>query len=189
MYDNLMKGLGERIKKLRNARRLTLLEISKRTRIDMATLSRIENGKMTGTLDSHVQIAEALGVRLPELYAQVIDKVYEEKDDKVRKRVETYSHSSGAVAELLTTGVLQKKMMPVFLKLKNGGRTVTEEYSGITERFIFVTKGALEIQLGKTTKTLKQGESLYFDASLPHSFRNPLKSDTEALSVLTPSSL
>ena len=189
MYDNIMRGLGERIQKLRKARRLTLLEIAKKTRIDMATLSRIENGKMTGTLDSHVQIAEALGVRLPELYEQVIDKVYEAKDEKVRKRIETYSHSSGAVAELLTTGVLQKKMMPIVLKLKIGGHTAAEEYSGITERFIYVTKGALEIHLGKATKTLKQGESLYFDASLPHSFRNPLKSETEALSVLTPSSL
>ena len=184
-----MKGLGERIRKLRRARRLTLLEISKKTGIDMASLSRIENGRMTGTLDSHVRIAESLGVRLPELYEQVIEKVYEEKDAKARKRMETYSHSSGAVAELLTTGVLQKKMMPIVLKLKNGGHTVTEEYSEITERFIYVTKGALEVRLGKVSKTLKQGESLYFDASLPHSFRNPLKSDVEALSVLTPSSL
>ena len=184
-----MKGLGERIKKLRKSRRMTLHEISKKTRIDMATLSRIENGKMTGTLDSHMQIAEALGVRLPDLYEQVIDKVYEKQDEKARKRVETYSHSSGAVAELLTTGVLQKKMMPVVLKLKNGGHTASEEYSGITERFIYVTKGALEIRLENDSKTLKQGDSLYFDASLPHSFRNPLKSEVEALSVLTPSSL
>ena len=184
-----MKGLGERIKKLRKSRRLTLVEISKKTRIDMATLSRIENGKMTGTLDSHMQIAEALGVRLPDLYEQVIDKVYQKKDEQARKRVETFSHSSGVVAELLTTGVLQKKMMPVILKLKPSGRTAPEEYSGITERFLYITKGSLEIQVGKETKTLKQGESLYFDASLPHSFRNPLKSDTEALSVLTPSSL
>ena len=189
MYDNVMRGLGERIKKLRKSRRLTLLELSKKTRIDMATLSRVENGKMTGTLDSHMQIADALGVRLPDLYEQVIDKVYEKKDEQARKRVETYSHSSGAVAELLTTGVLQKKMMPVILKLKSGGHTVTEEYSAITERFIYVTKGALEIRLRKEVCSLKQGESLYFDASLPHSFRNPLKSETEALSILTPASL
>ena len=184
-----MKGLGERINKLRKSRRMTLTEISKKTRIDMATLSRIENGKMTGTLDSHVKIAEALGVRLPDLYDKVLDKASEEKDQKVRKKIETYSHSSGAVAELLTTGVLQKKMMPVMLKLKSGGHTVTEEYSGITERFIYVTKGTFEIRLSGETKMLKQGDSLYFDASLPHSFRNPLKSEIEALSVLTPSSL
>ncbi len=184
-----MKGLGQRIRALRTARKLTLLEVSQKTRIDMATLSRMENGKMTGTLDSHLLLAECFGIRLPELYEQVMEKVYEEKDEKVRKRVETYSHSSGAVAELLTTGVLQKKMMPIVLKLKNGGHTVTEEYSEITERFIYITKGTLEIRIGKETNVLKQGESLYFNASIPHSFKNPFKPDAEALSVLTPSSL
>ena len=34
----------------------------------MATLSRIENGKMTGTLDSHTNIAAALEISLPVLY-------------------------------------------------------------------------------------------------------------------------
>src|SRR5688572_12325483 len=117
-----MKGLGERIKLLRKGRGLTLVEIAKKTGIDQATLSRIENGRMTGTLDSHTRIAGALGLGLPDLYQDVLNKAAEAKDDKVRKKVETFSHSSGAVAELLTSAILQKKMMPVLMRIKPAGQ-------------------------------------------------------------------
>ena len=184
-----MKGLGERIKNLRKERGITLVEIAKKTGIDQATLSRIENGKMTGTLDSHMKIAEALGMRLPDLYEDVMNKVNEAREKATRQKVETFSHSSGAVAELLTSGILQKKMMPILLKIKPKGRTEAEEYSAATERFIYVLKGALEVSAGKEKKVLKEGESLYFNASLSHSFVNPYKEEAQCLSVMTPASL
>ena len=95
-----MKGLGMRIKELRKARRLTLVEVAKKTGIDQATLSRIENGRMTGTLDSHMKIAAVLNLTLPELYQDVLTIANESKEKETRQKVETFSHSSGAVAEL-----------------------------------------------------------------------------------------
>lgn len=184
-----MKGLGERIKNLRKERKLTLVEVAGRTGIDQATLSRIENGKMSGTLQSHMKISEVLGVRLPDLYDEVMSKLGEAKDKAVKEKLETFSFSSGAVAELLTTGILQKKMMPVLLKIKAKGHTETEEYSVSTERFIYVLKGQVEISLGKEKRALKENESLYFNASLPHSFRNLSAKEARCLSVMTPSSL
>ena len=184
-----MKGLGERIRNLRKAKHLTIVEVAKGTGIDQATLSRIENGKMTGTLDSHRRIAEVLGLRLPELYDTVMRQIAETKDKKILKKFETFSHAGGAVAELLTTGVLQKKMMPVLLKIKGKGRTETEEYSSMTERFIYVLKGEVEAIFGKQTSRLKQGESLYFNASAPHHFMNKLRTECWILSVITPTSL
>lgn len=184
-----MKGLGQRIQTLRKARKLTLVEVAKKTGIDQATLSRIENGVMTGTLNSHMKIAEALGVSLPELYEDVLGKLSEAKDKAVQQKLETFSHSSGTVAELLTSGILQKKMMPVLLKLKPKGRTETEEYVAGTERFVYVLKGAFELNVGKDDKKMNAGQSLYFNASLPHHFVNTSKSECWCLSVITPASL
>ena len=64
-----MNGLGDHIRALRKERGLTIVKVAKSSGIDQATLSRIENGKMTGTLDSHRRIALCLGVSLPALYA------------------------------------------------------------------------------------------------------------------------
>ena len=184
-----MKGLGEKIKALRKARKMTLVQVAKSTGIDQATLSRIENGKMTGTLDSHRLIADALGIRLPELYESVISQLNEAKDKIAKQKIETFSHSSGAVSELLTTGILQKKMMPVLLKIKSKGHTEVEEYPAPTERFVYLLKGDVEAMVGKESKRLKEGDSLYFDASLPHHFINRLKGESSILSVITPTSL
>ena len=184
-----MKGLGARIHGLRKAKRMTIVDVAKITGIDQATLSRIENEKMTGTLDSHRRIAEALGLRLPDLYESILREGAEAKEKKAIREVETFSHSSGAVAELLTTGFLQKKMMPVLLKLKPKGVTESEEYPLSTERFIYVIKGLVELRLDKETRPLKQNESSYFNASLPHRLHNRHKGESWVLSVLTPSSL
>ena len=184
-----MKGLGERIRSLRKSRHLTIVAVAKTTGIDQATLSRIENGLMTGTLDSHRRIAEALGVRLTELYDSVMQQIAEAKDKKTIQKLQTFSHSGGAVAELLTTGVLQKKMMPVLLKLKGKGQTETEELAFSSERFVYVLKGSVTVILKSDQKTLNQGESLYFNASLPHHFVNRLKGESRILSVISPVSL
>lgn len=184
-----MKGLGQKIKSLRKEQRLTIVEMAKKTGIDQATLSRMENEKMTGTLDSHMRIAQALGMRLPDLYESVAKDLGAARDKTVQKKLETFSHSSGAIAELLTTSVLQKKMMPVLLKIKPGGHTETEEYSSSSERFIYLLKGSLVILLGDEEKPLKEKESLYFNASQSHSFKNSSKNEARLLSVLTPASL
>ncbi len=184
-----MKGLGKRIHFLRKQRKITLVEMAKKTGIDQATLSRMENEKMVGTLDSHMRIAQMLGLRLPELYEQVTQKIDEKRENAVRQKLETFSHSSGAVAELLTTSILQKRMMPVLLRLKPKGATAAEDYPAPTERFIYVLKGSVEIVMEKEEKILKEGDSLYFNASSPHVFKNTAKTESRLLSIITPTSL
>ena len=184
-----MKGLGSRIQFLRKQRKITLVEMAKKTNIDQATLSRMENEKMVGTLDSHLRIATVLGLRLPQLYEEVVQKLEAVKEKAIRHKVETFSHSSGAVAELLTTGILQKKMMPVLLRLKPKGATEIEEHPALSERFVYLLKGSAQVKIGSEERVLNPGDSLYFDATVPHSFKNTSKTDCELLSVVTPTSL
>lgn len=183
-----MQGLGKRLKELRKSKKLTLVEISKKTGIDQATLSRMENGKMTGTLDSHMQLANVLGVRLPDLYSQVLNKVEEVKEKEFKQKIDTFSHSGGVISEILTTGIFQKKMLPTLIRIKPRGKTATEEYSAESERFVYVLKGVLSVQIGSEKKLLKTGESLYFNARAPHSFQNTTKTESTCLSILTPAS-
>ncbi|OIO39633.1 MAG: hypothetical protein AUJ72_00320 [Candidatus Omnitrophica bacterium CG1_02_46_14] len=182
-----MKGLGQKIKALRKLRKLTLVEIAKTTGIDQATLSRIENDVMTGTLDSHMKVAKALGVHLTDLYEDVLGKINEAKDRAIKQKLEAFSYSSGTVVELLTTNILQKKMMPVLLKIKARGNTENEEYPFGAEKFVYTLKGSVEITVDQDQKILKPGESLYFNAALPHHFTNGTKSECWILSVVTPS--
>src|SRR5882757_9175179 len=63
--------IGSKMLALRKAKRMSLTELSQTSGVQLATLSRIENMKMVGTLESHIQIAKALGVDVTELYKDI----------------------------------------------------------------------------------------------------------------------
>ena len=179
-----LKGLGKRIQFLRKERKITLVGMAKKSGIDPATLSRMENERMVGTVDSHRRICDVLGIRLPELYETITQKLEEARDKEARQKLEKFSQSSGVVTELLTTGVSQKRMMPTLLRLKAKGYSKTETHPAATERFVYLLKGAVSIKVGNQENLLYPGDSLYFRASTPHSFHNNAKTESELLSIL-----
>ena len=62
--------LGKTIRRLRMERNMTLAELSDKTGIQPATLSRMENNKMIGTLDAFNALAQAFRLKLSELFQE-----------------------------------------------------------------------------------------------------------------------
>jgi len=115
--------IGTRIKQLRKERDMSLTGLSEKSGVQMATLSRIEHLKMVGSLESHLNIAKALGIELSELYRDV-EKEQEKVELKKQSAVgEVFMHNEGSSFELLTNNVLVKKMMPTLLKIDPKGQT------------------------------------------------------------------
>ena len=71
LADHAAKSIGARLRSLRRAQKVRLVELAKASGVDTATISRIETGKMSGTLESHIKLATALGYKLTELYAGI----------------------------------------------------------------------------------------------------------------------
>src|ERR1700733_13596313 len=99
--------IGEKLEAIRKAKRISVTELSEKSGVQMATLSRIENKKMVGTLESHIQIAKALGVDVTELYKDIhkqtaIIEVGENKNSDI------FTHSEDSSYEILTKNVLNK---------------------------------------------------------------------------------
>ncbi len=181
--------IGKKVRELRKAQRMTLEDLSRLSGVQTATLSRIENLKMTGTLESHMQIARALGVSIADLYSDV--EISEKRVDVKKKstRTDVFVHSEKSSYEILTSKVLNKKMMPILLKIEPQGRTNKEQNQIGTERFVFVLDGKAEVTIDRETFSITKGNSLYFDASLPHYFVNSGKSTVRIVSVTTPVAL
>ncbi len=181
--------IGKRIQNIRKTKKMKLIELSLATGIQLATLSRIENMKMTGTLESHIKIANALGIDITELYRDI------EKENAVieyqnqQDSADIFSHSDNAISEILTKNILGKKMMPILLRIETGGKTNTEENRPGSEKFIFVIEGTVEITIHDKQYHLTKHNTLYFDASLPHSFINKGKYTAKILTVSTPVTL
>ena len=187
--EQTAKTVGTRLRALRKSQRMTLVELAKAAGVDMATISRIETGRMTGTLECHVRLATALGIKITELYAGI-----EEARAKgavtlqpSARQGEVYVHEAGKSSlTMLTSDILKKKLMPVLITIEPGGSTHKEEARVGTEKFLYMLEGTLEVKVGEAVHELRRGSSLYLDASIPHNLKNTGSHTAKCLSVVPP---
>ena len=181
--------IGTRIKEIRKSKGITLKDLSEKSGVQIATLSRIENEKMVGTVESHMAIAQVLGIDVTELYADVIreDSPIDVKTKLSEKDV--FVHSEKSSYEILTTNMMKKKMLPCLIKIEPLGRTNIEKTSLGIEKFIYVLEGSVNVHIGEKTYPLSTGNSIYFDAGVNHWVENSGKSVARAISVVSPVAL
>ena len=181
-YCQTMMTIGKRLKELRQERDWTLADVAKRSEVALSSLSRIETGRMTGTLESHIQIAKAFGIRMAELYADL---------DSTAHPVEIHCGTSGKGAHLtlLTKGNLNKrKMLPALVSLAAGKSTPLQCSSFGSEKFLYLLKGKVELNVGQERFVLQSGESAYVQVSVSHQMKNVGSGAAEILSISSPPS-
>lgn len=179
--------IGKKMRELREAKKMSLSDLAQKSSVQIATLSRIENLKMTGTLESHLAIAKALGVELTQLYHDLAPA--KPQEPKADNSAETFAYNEKASYEILAKNILNKRMMPVILRLEAGGATNPEENPDGSEKFVFVVEGKIEVHLAEKTYPLSSGQTLYFDASVKHYFRNAGAKRARLIAVVTPVAL
>ena len=164
---------GPRLRSLRKERHFSLEQLAAKSGVALATLSRIENGKGSGTFRTHQRIAEALDIPITELYRNLQEPEQEAVlIEPGSDEAESFSYDEKATAILLTRQVSKKQMLPQLIIIQPDGRTALEQYHKGTERWIFALEGAVEITVGSGKFRLTKGGTLYFKASAPHQFSN-----------------
>ncbi|MFH1858441.1 MAG: XRE family transcriptional regulator [Candidatus Omnitrophota bacterium] len=181
--------IGEKIRGARQEKRITLAELSEKSGVAQATLSRIENGLMTGTVKSHMKICEALGIDLTELYGSMTPEKKSAEIESGSTKKDVFVHDEKSFSVLLTSQVLSKKMMPILIRLAPEGKTPTEEAPDGTEKFLYCISGNVAVTVGGETYPLNTGDRLYFNASLSHRLENKGKTEARCLSVSSPPAL
>ncbi|MFH1381122.1 MAG: XRE family transcriptional regulator [Candidatus Omnitrophota bacterium] len=177
--------IGKKIKTLRKERKMTLDELSRKSGVQIATLSRMEHDVMTGTLQSHISICKTLGVSLSDFYRDLENA---EKIVTVSKKEKSLVQPRKSSTEILTTKIADKKMMPLLVRLQKGGSTQKDPGTVGAEKFLYLLEGKLTAKIGKDVYNLLKGDSIYFDASLSHVLQNSGKTESRAIVVLSPPS-
>lgn len=181
--------IGKAVRKLRKERKMTLRELSEKSGVALATLSRIETGKMAGTVKSHNDIARVLDVTLSALYSGFETESERVEVQTQQKQADVFIHNDKASYDILTKKVLSKKMMPIMLKLEKDAKTALEQSGKGTEKFLYIMEGQMQAIVDNKTYSLSKGDSFYFDASLPHYWKNISEKTARALCVITPPAL
>ena len=183
--------IGKLIKELRTNMKMTQAELARKSGVDFTTISKLEKGSRPGNVTTHRKLAEALGITLSELYRKIEEpsRPVLEVNSIGKHKTDTFYYNKKAISQILLERISSHKMVPEILLLEKTGVTHMEQKPRGTEQFIFILEGNLEIKIGETIQQLKKGESIYFDASLPHLLKNISNKTTRALRITTPAVL
>lgn len=176
--------LSQRIKNCRLDRRLTLEDVASHAGLTTSWLSKVENFRVTPSLQGLAKIAEALGMTLSELVEGLDSRpklVIVRRDERRElERDDRGDHHS--VYESMAFKRPNRIMDPFVLRLPpSGGRKEVLAHEG--EEFLLVLSGQVRFEFGEEITPLKCGDSVYFDGSVPHRVFNPFKRPAEVLIV------
>jgi len=171
---------GHRFRRLRVHRGLSLAQVARSTGVSVGFLSALERGQMHCSVATLRRIARFYKTSIMSLVDTNGETQHLVRPEH-RKILET---SPGVRMELLAWG--NTAMEPHLFRIKPGGGS-GESYAHEGEEFLHVLRGEFEIWLNKQEHyVLKSGDSLYFQSSTPHRWRNSGRSETWVLWVNTP---
>ncbi|AME26929.1 helix-turn-helix domain-containing protein [Burkholderia sp. PAMC 26561] len=183
--NSLERYLGTTIRELRQRHGLTIAQVCEQANISRGMLSKIENAQTSTGLDVLSRIANALGVSMSTLFrrfdvpeggAQLVKKG--EGMEVVRKgtkRGHTYhllAYDQGP----------RKNFEPFLITMDDESETFPVfEHPGI--EFIHMLKGVIEYRHGQQTYVLHPGDTMTFEASVPHGPERLIKTPIQFLSI------
>lgn len=170
--------VGDNVKKYRTDQKMTLSELSNISKVQLATLSRIEHKKMVGTVDCHTKIAQALGIDLSLLY-QTSEPTSIQNEQIAEVSIRTH----GVSLEVLTSQTGNKCMSPILIKIEPRSETPVEKSQKNTEKFLYILNGKASIKIGEQLFPLSTDQSIYFQAYQEHQILNPSNKQIKILSV------
>lgn len=166
--------IGEKVKSLRTAKEISLEELADRTGLAVEQITRIEENIDIPSLAPLVKLARALGVRL----GTFLDDQPDEAGPVVCRRGDaddTISFSNNALDarqhlhyHSLSRSKTDRHMEPFIVDIDANGNNEFHLSAHEGEEFIMVLKGTLEINYGKYTYLLEEGDTIYYDSIIPH---------------------
>jgi DNA-binding transcriptional MerR regulator/quercetin dioxygenase-like cupin family protein len=171
---------GQRFRRLRVRRGLSLAQVARATGVSVGFLSALERGQMHSSVATLRRIARFYKTSIMSLFDTNGETQHLVRPEH-RKILET---SPGVRMELLAWG--NTAMEPHLFRIKPGAGS-GESYAHEGEEFLHVLRGEFEIWLNNQEHyVLKAGDSLYFESSTPHRWKNSGRTETWLLWVNTP---
>ena len=164
--------LGLRIKALRAGAHLTLEDLSRRSSVSRAMLSKVERGEKSPTLPVIVRIAGGLGLPLSALLGAEPD-LADIAVIRASERLAFRDPETGFERWVLSPAHLDNGVEFVMHRIPPGRSTgVLPPYAVPTEKYLAVSAGQLTVYVDSKPHVLKAGDSMYFEVKSPYRFVN-----------------
>jgi transcriptional regulator with XRE-family HTH domain len=194
LSETLSRGLshyaiGEKLRGLRLKKKMGLVELGRHTGLSAAMLSKVERGKLFPTLPTLLRIALVFSVGLEYFFAddqkrRAIGIVRRAQRKRFPERPD--GRDISFYFEPLDFASVERKLNAYHAEFQPlpPGRARPHHHAGV--EFLTVLRGKLELHIGNDAHVLETGDSIYFDSSLPHSYRRISQKPCAAIVVTVP---
>lgn len=191
LSDTLAKGLGDyaigdKLRALRLKKKMGLVELGRHTGLSAAMLSKVERGKLFPILPTLLRIALVFSVGLEyffsdDLKRHVVGIVRRGQRKRFPERPD--GRDISFYFESLDFAAVERKLNAYYAEFQplQPGKARLHHHTGV--EFLSVLRGKLELHIGTEEHILDSGDSIYFDSSLPHSYRRVSQKPCSAIVV------
>lgn len=158
-------SVGKKIRKTRNAKKITLTNLANETGLSTELLKKLESEEHTPSVGMLLQISKALAIDSGALLQDETEAM-EKRVEAYEKRTENYAYQS------LTPNADHKhlKAFRIIIEPNQAHRGVGYCHEG--EEFVYVLRGTVAILVGENKNILKPFESLHFNSGIKHHMTN-----------------
>jgi transcriptional regulator with XRE-family HTH domain len=156
----------ERIKELREILEISALDMAKDADIPFETYSKYENGDLDIPISVLYTIAGRLGTDVTVLLTGEEARMDSAAVCRSGKGVQIERYP-GYEFSSLAYNFKRRTMEPLLVTL-DSSRPPADQVSHSGQEFNFIIEGTIKVTVVKTEHILNPGDSIYFDARLPH---------------------
>jgi transcriptional regulator with XRE-family HTH domain/predicted Fe-Mo cluster-binding NifX family protein len=176
--------VGRRLRDLRTKQGFSLRALAERSGLNINTLSLVENGKSSPSVSTLQQLAVAMEIPISAFFeSEPVEKrvIFTSATD--RPRASFGSTQMQNLGKDLSGNAVQPFVVTLQPGMGSGDRMIV--HTGY--EFVYCLTGAIRYQIQEEEYILKAGDSLVFEAHLPHCWENTSKKTAEVLLTLFPS--
>lgn len=169
------KIIGAKIKSIRESKQLSVEEVAERSGLSIEQIERIESNVDFPSLAPLIKIARVLGVRLGTFLddQSELGPVVCRKKEHGKNGIRFTNNAAQGQKHMDYHSLSQDKsgrhMEPFLIEIapsKEGENFILSTHEG--EEFIYVLDGTVEINYGRNTYILEEGDSIYYDSIVAH---------------------
>ena len=174
--------IGIRLKELREQRKVSMRALATQSGLSANALSMIERGKTSPSVSTLYKLADALGVSITAFFGPQSEKqqiIFLKSDARTRIPF------TRGVFEGLGGERFVGRVEPFVLTLESGANSGPHTMAHTGHEFVFCLRGELEYTVERNIYRMSPGDSILFAAQLTHKWKNPGRTVTNALVVLS----
>lgn len=166
-------GIGSKIRALRRHKELGLVQLGEHTGLSPGMLSKIERGQLFPTLPTLLKIALVFGVGLDHFFVDDKERplvAVVRKADRLRLPDRADATAPAYYFESLNYPVTDRKMEAFYAEFETASEP-TKPHTHPGAEIIYVISGELIVIIDGEDTVLGEGDSVYFDSAVPHSYQ------------------